>query len=109
MGYENDDSVAVELTSYIDNTGTAYEDKMRLFAKLLRFVRKGTYDHGRAPEMFDFLVEHAAKSWHREFSSKEGNWYSTFPQSVRQITKQRLADEFVRWSQREMALSIAGG
>jgi hypothetical protein len=88
-----DEEAAVELALYLDNEEPIYRQKLEIAKNLERKLKKGTYDHKRAPDLWIYAVERAAKSYAKEFADPK-EWFKLFPPDVRRVVAQELAD---RW------------
>lgn len=83
------DLVAVrELEHYADNTASLKEQKYSIELNLARKVAKGTYDRNKAPKLWGYWVESAAKSYIKEFG---GSMRDMFPPLVRRSVAEGFA------------------
>jgi len=86
-----DQDAATELQLFIENDNHIYMSRfIPVMKNLQRKVKKGTYDHSKAPELWRYLVDAAAKS----YDEKDTSWYNTFNTTTRQHVAQSLADEY---------------
>jgi len=88
---EVDEVAADELLLYLDNEYDIYRQKQVVAESLLRKIRRGTYDHRRAPDAWDYVVEMAAKKYAREFPSSP-----RFNVPTRALVAEELADRWYR-------------
>ena len=54
-------------------------------------MKKGTYDHIKAPKLWMYLVDNGAKKYVKEFG---GNVKDTFPKDVRQSVAVQFSNEY---------------
>ena len=95
MSFESDESVAIELYLYLDNTEPLYRKKLAIAANLLKKIKRGTYDHKQAPQAWSYVVEDAAKSYSKEHGTgSKREWADIFPPKIRRAVAEDLAD---RW------------
>ncbi len=73
-----DQVAATELFIYSDNDGDLYRQQGAPIRKnLSKKWKKGTYDSKKAVKLWSYLMESAAKKYHKEFGGG-GTWYSMF-------------------------------
>ena len=100
---------ASELVLYADNTYELYGQKQATERNLLRKMRRGRYDHAKAPQAWAYWVVAAAKRYYQELGPRMGwdqkgqaaedgvhyhAWWTMFPPEVRREAAQYLADRF---------------
>lgn len=91
---EPDKHAARELELYIDNTERLYNRKFNDFFKNLTAKKAaGKYNRSKAPKLFMYLVEDAAKAYQKEIAGP-GHWYETFDKPTRELLARELVDEF---------------
>jgi hypothetical protein len=88
-----DEDAADELVLYLDNDYQLYKQKEAIAENLLRKIKRGAYDHARAPDAWAYVVEEAAKKYAREFA-RPGEWSVLFNVPTRRLAAVELAD---RW------------
>lgn len=76
-----------ELTSYVDNDRSLYDQKEAVRTALTRKVCKGVFSKPLAAKGFRHVVDRAAKMYAREFMSPSGK--------VTTLTRQVAAEKFV--------------
>lgn len=95
MSFESDESIAAELSIYLDNEEPLYRKKKAIAANLSKMIKRGTYDHKKAPQAWSYVVEDAAKSYSKEFGTGgPREWANIFPPKIRKMVAEELAD---RW------------
>lgn len=80
---------ARELDLYAENTFELYEQFKAIIRNLTRKINVGKYDPARAPKMWRYWYDRAAKMYAQEFGSPGWN----FPVSVRQECAEARAIE----------------
>lgn len=79
-----------ELELYSTNDGDLYSQQLvHIYRNLSKKYKKGTYDHSKAPNLFKYFTDRAAKKYCKEFG---GTWHQIFTPEVRRETAQVLAD-----------------
>lgn len=91
---EADEVAADELLLYLDNEPDIYRQKQEVAENLYRKIKKGTYSHLRAADLWAYVAERAAKKYAKEFGSSERDWSSIFVPATRDLVAELLAD---RW------------
>lgn len=86
---------ADELLLYLDNEYDIYKQKQAIAESLLRKVKRGTYDHRRAPDAWDYVVETAAKKYAKEYANPR-EWSAIFNVPTRNLVATELADRWWR-------------
>jgi hypothetical protein len=66
---EPDETATQELLLYAENTGELYNQRKSIIANLTKKIDKGTYDSAKAPKIWEYWLEAAAKRYQREFGS----------------------------------------
>jgi hypothetical protein len=89
--FENDESVAAELTMWINNSEIPYKQLQAVEKNMTRKLAAGTYDREQAVKGFMYAVESGAKDYQREFG---GKWFEMFPKDIRRMAAEALRDEF---------------
>jgi len=95
-GFDSDESVARELTMWVDNTEPIYRQKRSIEKNLTRKMSAGNYDHDLAVKAFMYVVESAAKDYAREFGGPGARWFEMFPKDIRLLAAEELRDDFER-------------
>lgn len=93
-GFDTPESVARELTLWIDNTQPIYKHKRAIEKNLIRKMANGTYDHDLAVKAFIHVVEYGAKDYAREFGGPGARWFEIFPKDIRIMAAEELRDDF---------------
>lgn len=87
-----DTIAAEELKLYADNTYDVYKMYyLPIAANLEKKLAKGIFDKEKAVTAFMYLVDYAAKRYHKEFGSHNVLWYQVFDKA----TREQVAIEFV--------------
>ena len=90
MSY-NDDSAARELDLYAENTSELYGQFKSIIANVKRRIKAGTYDAARAPQIWLYWYDAAAKRYVKEFG---GDVRTMFPRTMRvKLAKERAKEE----------------
>ena len=84
MAKQADHQAARELQLYADNTFELYRQKQDIEANLERRVKRGTYDSKKAPKLWRYWMDSAAKRYHKEFGSG-GAWGDMFNVPTREV------------------------
>src|SRR5271156_2257374 len=84
---------AEELLLYLDNESDLYAQKKLGAANLLKKMKRGTYEHGLAPQAWSYVVDSAAKKYAKEFNEAR-SWHALFDAEARRQVSKELAD---RW------------
>jgi len=77
-----------ELELWIDNTEHLYRQAEAIRANLVRKIRKGIYDPTRAPTLWRYLVDEAARHYCQELG---GTVRGAFPAATRQAAAVQMA------------------
>ena len=93
MGFDSEESEATELLLYLDNEEPLYRQKKAIAANLAKKFAKGTYDSVKAPQAWSYVVEAAAKRYHKEFPGG-GKWSDMWPAKIRRIVAVALAERY---------------
>jgi nuclear transport factor 2 (NTF2) superfamily protein len=85
---------ANELVLYGDNTHHLYTSShMPIVKNLAKKIKKGTYDHEKAKQLWGYHADRAAKSYHKEFGSPGQKWHQMFTPEHRKEAAAHWADE----------------
>ena len=101
---ENVDSNATnELDLYIMNNEDLYRRRfMPIIQNLRRKITKNTYDHEKAKNLWQYLIDDAAKEYVREFGTQGEDVKDMFPRETRVRVAEIIADrEFENLKQGE--------
>ena len=80
-----------ELDLYIMNDVDLYRQMfMPIIMNIIRKIKRGVYDHARAPRLWQYLVDQGARKYVKEFG---GTVRDTFPKQARIELAQDMADE----------------
>ena len=82
-----DTHAADELELYADNTYALHNQKMSIVANIQRRLKSGKYDHSKAPKLWMYWVDAAARMYSKEFPG------TTFNKATREHVAKGLADE----------------
>jgi hypothetical protein len=83
---------ATELALYADNDYQLYQQQREPIEKnLLKKWQKGTYDSKKAVKLWSYLMESAAKKYHKEFGGS-GKWYDMFNVPTRMAAAKEAAE-----------------
>jgi len=81
-----------ELKLYIENDRDLYRQQIvPIIKNIQRRMKKGTYDHLKAPKLWMYLVDNGAKKYVKEFG---GDVKSQFPKDVRHSVAVEFANEY---------------
>ena len=79
-----------ELELYADNTSELHNQYKSIIANIKRRIENGTYDPARAPALWAYWFEAAAKRYVKEFG---GDVRTMVPKSLRdQLSRERAKD-----------------
>ena len=101
---ENVDSNATnELDLYIMNNEDLYRRRfMPIIQNLKRKVARNTYDHEKAKQLWQYLIDDAAKAYVKEFGKPDEDVKDLFPKETRLRVAEIMADrEFENLKQGE--------
>lgn len=88
------DHEAQELILWIDNDAKLYNMKYDTYFKNLVIKKaQGKYDPAKAPQLFMYLAERAARSYAKEFGN-ESEWKNIFDKQTRMEASKELVSEF---------------
>lgn len=90
-----DATAAHELVLYADNESSIYEQKKSILKNLLLKLRKSKYDAAKAPKLWAYWVEAAAKKYSKEFSDGR-DWSVMFTKATRDLAAADLASRYHR-------------
>ena len=83
-----------ELKLFINNDEDLYRRSfMPIVANIQRKIKNGTYDHEKAPKLWSYLVDAAARKYVNEFGSPDQDVKDMFPKELRMEIAKQLADE----------------
>ena len=85
-----DDHAKTELDLYAENTSELYNQKKSILANITRRLKNGTYDPAKAPKLWMYWVDAAAKRYTKEFGSG-GNISTIFNKATREALAHELA------------------
>ena len=89
-----DKNAADELKMYIENDAQLYKSQLIPIVKnIQRKMKSGKYDHRKAPKLWMYLVDAAAKKYVRSIHGS-GMVKSKFDKQTRQYVAQQMADEY---------------
>ena len=96
MGFESDESVAMELRLFTENDGDLYRSQtLSILKNLATKKAQGKYNREKAVVAFMHLAEAGARKYSREHGSNaKGEWSSVFPKAIRQMAATVWRDEF---------------
>lgn len=83
-----DETALRELDIYAENTGELYNQKKAILANVRRKLKSGKYDPTKAPKLWAYWVEAAAKRYAREYG---GTWNHIFEKATRDKLALELA------------------
>jgi hypothetical protein len=88
----DDESAARELDLYAENESALYGQFKSIIANVKRKIESGKYDAAKAPKLWGYWYEAAARRYVKEFG---GEVRTAFPASLRgQLAKERAKDEY---------------
>jgi DNA-nicking Smr family endonuclease len=85
-----DDTAAEELELFAENTGELYPQKQAILANIKRKLKRGKYDPAKAPKLWMYWVDNAAKRYQKEFGSES----PIFNKPTREAVAQDLAKRY---------------
>ena len=92
LNESSDEHAETELKLYIENDRDLYRQQIvPIIKNVQRRMKKGTYDHIKAPKLWMYLVDNGAKKYVKEFG---GDVRSQFPKDVRQSVAVQFANEY---------------
>lgn len=92
MGYESDQAVEHELDLYAENTSELHRQFMSIISNVKRRIKNDTYDATKAPQLWMWWYNAAAKRYVQEFG---GDVRKMFPRSLRmKLAKERAKEEY---------------
>ena len=98
MARLKEQAAAEELRQFIANDYDLYrQQETPIRANLERKVKRGTYDHDKAPKLWLYLVTSGARKYVKEHCSKGDTIRRIFPLKMREELAQKLADDWARW------------
>lgn len=92
-GFGTDESVAEELILFVDNDAQLYKQQfIPIIKNILRKRKRGVYDHSKAPKLWLYLMDNAAKKYAKEHGEPGARWMDMFPKNIRRLAAQMKAD-----------------
>jgi len=70
-----------------------YSQRLPILKNLYKKYKKDMYDVTKATKLYRYFVDSAMRSYHKEFGSKNENWYDLLSTNDRQILAQEFAIE----------------
>ncbi len=90
-----DKDAARELEIYIENDQKLYKQKLIPIVKnIQKKIASGKYDHKKAPKLWMYLVDEAAKKYIKDHGSRGEKIDSIFNKETRMAVAQNLADNY---------------
>jgi hypothetical protein len=83
-----------ELDLYAENTSELYGQKKAILANIARKLKSGKYDHTKAPKLWGYWVDAAAKRYTKEFGGPGDNISVLFNKATRDALAKELADRY---------------
>ena len=62
-----DEDAARELELYADNTASLYNQKLAIIQNITRKLKNGTYDHSKAPKLWQYWIDAAAREFVEQY------------------------------------------
>lgn len=94
MIYGHDDSMMTELNLYAENEVKLYPQFKSIIANIKRKIKAGKYDASKAPKLWLYWYDAAAKMYCKEYG---GEVRTMFPKHKREWTaKERAKDEYAK-------------
>ena len=92
LNESSDEHAETELKLYIQNDRDLYRQQIvPIIKNVQRRMKKGTYDHIKAPKLWMYLVDNGAKKYVKEFG---GDVKRDFPKDVRQSVAVQFLNEY---------------
>lgn len=91
--YEVMSPEARELVLYAENDEQLYRQEQAIVENLDRKMQRGTYDRAKAPKLWRYLYDAAAKKYGKEFG---GRWNTDFPTKARNEASAYSAEGYER-------------
>lgn len=89
-----DYEAARELELYAKNTRDVYvRMTMPVISNMVKKQHKGIYDKKKAVKAWEYVVEYAAKLYHKEFCGR-GKWYDTFNAATRREAAKHIEEGY---------------
>jgi hypothetical protein len=70
-----------------------YSQRLPILKNLYKKYKKDMYDVAKATKLYRYFIDSAMRSYHKEFGSKNSNWYDLLSTNDRQILAQEFAIE----------------
>lgn len=87
-----DNHAMYELRLHIENSEQLYRSQMvPIIKNVQRRMKKGTYDHGLAPKLWQYLVDNGARNYCKLYG---GSVRWVFPVDMRRTLAQEFADDY---------------
>lgn len=95
MAFEDKESLASELVTFVDNDGDLYRGQTTSILKnLVTNMARGQYDRDKAVKLFMYLAESGAKKYAKVFGGSESGWHEMFPTDIRKLAATHWRDDF---------------
>ena len=92
LNESSDEHAETELKLYIQNDRDLYRQQIvPIIKNVQRRMKKGTYDHAKAPKLWMYLVDNGAKKYVKEFG---GDDKRDFPKDLRLSIANEFANEY---------------
>ena len=82
---------AYELILYAENTESLYNQQQSIVKNLIRKINRGVYDHSKAPTLWKYWMDSAAKGYERDHGSGRG--YGIFTPTIRREAATYMAQQ----------------
>lgn len=82
---------AYELILYAENTESLYNQQQSIVKNLIRKINRGVYDHSKAPTLWKYWMDNAAKGYTREHGTGRG--YGIFTPTIRREAATYMAQQ----------------
>ncbi len=82
---------AYELILYAENTESLYNQQQSIVKNLIRKMNRGVYDHSKAPTLWKYWMDNAAKGYTREHGTGRG--YGIFTPTIRREAATYMAQQ----------------
>jgi hypothetical protein len=90
-----DHAAADELRLYAENTGELYQQKLAIIRALAKKMHAGKYDAAKAPKLWAYWIEAAAKRYVWEVAGEpKDRWSKMFDAPTRRHVARELAGEY---------------
>tara|TARA_Y100000310_G_scaffold95479_1_gene93298 strand:- start:135 stop:494 length:360 start_codon:yes stop_codon:yes gene_type:complete len=103
----NNEIAQEELRQFILSDYDLYrQQEVPIRTNLERKLKRGTYDHTKAPKLWLYLVNSGARKYVKEYCSREDTIRRIFPVKIREELAQKMADE---WAEERAKLKARYG